>query len=546
MGLSTDGDGVLVPLRQRLDPAGRAVAILGAGGAARAAAFTLVRAGARVTVLARRAAQAAEVAAATGCAAAPLDSLAGLAWDVLVNATPVGSGAFPGETPVPAESLRPGAVVFDMVYEPRETPLLAAARAKGCRTIDGVEMLVAQAVGQFEAWAGAPAPVEAMTRRGARRDRGGPGMNGTHRLAQVPPGVQCFVGEEARRRRRIEETVVHVFEGWDYEEIIPPLFDYADVFAGEALAPKTYSFVGRDGSVLALRPDFTSLLAKIAAGRLRDRPAPMRLYYSGEVVRYEPVKAGRQSELHQMGLEHLGGEARAADAEVLAIAAESLERLGARGWVLALGHVGVFGGLVEGSGLEGERLEAVRERIESKDAAGVRRALEGTGLSPSTAAALERLTAMGGGLEALDEAARAFAFCPPAAQAVDELRAVAGALRQAGLADRLAVDLGEVRGLDYYTGLVFRVFAPDLGFEIGGGGRYDTLLARFGRPLPAVGFMLGLDRVALLLERQGVAGPPLPAPAARVHGDDLGAALADARSRRASGQRVRFGNGGAK
>ena len=369
-------------------------------------------------------------------------------------------------------------------------------------------------------------------------------MNGTHRLAQVPPGVQCFVGEEARRRRRIEEAVVQVFEGWDYEEIIPPLFDYADVFAGDALAPKTYSFVGRDGNVLALRPDFTSLVAKIAAGRLRDRPAPMRLYYSGEVVRYEPVKAGRQSELHQMGLEHLGGEARAADAEVLAIAAESLERRGARGWVLALGHVGVFGGLVEGSGLEGERLEAVRERIESKDAAGVRRALEGAGLAAATAFALERLTAMGGGLEALDEAALAFAFCPPAAQAVEELRAVAGALRRAGLADRLAVDLGEVRGLDYYTGLVFRVFAPDLGFEVGGGGRYDTLLARFGRPLPAVGFMLGLDRVALLLERQGVAGPPLPARAVPVHGGDLGAALADARERRASDLRVRFGNGG--
>ena len=74
-------------------------------------------------------------------------------------------------------------------------------------------------------------------------------MNGTHRLAQVPPGVQCFVGEEARRRRRVEEAVVSVFEGWDYEEIIPPLFDYADVFASEALAPKTYSFVGRDGRV---------------------------------------------------------------------------------------------------------------------------------------------------------------------------------------------------------------------------------------------------------------------------------------------------------
>jgi 3-dehydroquinate dehydratase/shikimate dehydrogenase len=163
VGLSTDGDGVLVPLRRRLDPAGRVVAIVGAGGASRAAAFALVRAGAHVTVLARRAERAAEVAAATGCASAGLDALAALRWDVLVNATPVGSGACPGRTPVPANSLRPGAVVFDMVYEPRETALLAAARARGCVAIDSVEMLVAQAVGQFEAWTRQPAPVAAMT-----------------------------------------------------------------------------------------------------------------------------------------------------------------------------------------------------------------------------------------------------------------------------------------------------------------------------------------------------------------------------------------------
>jgi len=369
-------------------------------------------------------------------------------------------------------------------------------------------------------------------------------MNGTHRLAQVPPGVQCFVGEEARRRRRVEEAVVSVFEGWDYEEIIPPLFDYADVFAGEALAPRTYSFVGRDGSVLALRPDFTSLLAKIAAGRLRDRKAPLRLYYSGEVVRYEPVKAGRQSELHQMGLEHLGGEARAADAEVLAIAAECLERLSVREWVLALGHVGVFNGLVEGASLDGERLEALRERVESKDPAGARAALEGAKLPAAAAAALERLPTLAGGTSVLDDAARAFAFCPPAAQAVEELRAVAEALGTAGLADRLAVDLAEVRGLDYYTGLVFRLFARGLGFEVGGGGRYDTLLARFGRPLPAVGFMLGLDRLALLLERQGRALEAAPAPPVVVRGGTLGPALAEARAKRASGARVRFGDGG--
>jgi 3-dehydroquinate dehydratase/shikimate dehydrogenase len=163
LGFSTDGDGVLGPLRKRLDVAGRRVVILGAGGAARAAAFALVRAGARVIVLARRPEQAAAVAADTRCGHGALAALEAEEWDVLVNATPVGSGARPGESLVPPGGLRRGAVVFDMVYEPRETPLLRAAREAGCRTIDGVEMLVTQAIGQFESWTGMVAPVDAMT-----------------------------------------------------------------------------------------------------------------------------------------------------------------------------------------------------------------------------------------------------------------------------------------------------------------------------------------------------------------------------------------------
>jgi ATP phosphoribosyltransferase regulatory subunit len=367
----------------------------------------------------------------------------------------------------------------------------------------------------------------------------------THRLVQAPPGAQCFVGDEARRRRLVEERVLRVFEGWDYEEIIPPLFDYADVFAGESLAAKTYSFVARDGSLLALRPDFTSLIAKIAAGRLAQRPAPIRLYYSGEVVRYEPPKAGRQSELYQMGLEHLGGAERAADAEVLAIAAECLAAVGARDWVLALGHVGVFAGLLAGSGLGASTLDELRGRVESKDRLGVREVLARAGAPGAAIDALERLTTLAGDPRVLDEAEAAFAASRPACEAIRELREVTQALEAAGLGAHLAVDLGEVRGLDYYTGLVFRVFAADLGFEVGAGGRYDGLLGRFGRPMPAVGFMLGLDRLALLLERQGVA-PALPrAEPLPVHGGDLGPTLRRARERRASGARVRFGNGDA-
>jgi len=371
-------------------------------------------------------------------------------------------------------------------------------------------------------------------------------VNGARPLAQIPPGVQCFVGDEVLRRRAIEERVLRVFEGWDYEEIIPPLFDYADAFASEALRPKTYSFVGRDGALLALRPDFTSLLAKLAAGRLAGRPTPIRLHYSGEVLRYEPPKAGRQSELHQLGLERLGGDARTGDVEVLAIAAESLEAAGARDVILALGHVGVFSGLLAEGGLAPARVEELRGRVEAKDAAGVREMLRGTGLPAPLAEALESLTTLAGDASALGEAERRLAFCAPALTALGELRAATEALASAGLGARLAVDLSEVSGLDYYTGLVFRAYAPGLGFEVGGGGRYDALLARFGRPLPAVGFMIGLDRLALLLEKQGMPAPAVP-PATLVPAEaDLAAALRAARAERARGARVRFGNGDAR
>jgi ATP phosphoribosyltransferase regulatory subunit len=364
-------------------------------------------------------------------------------------------------------------------------------------------------------------------------------MNGSsHERSQVPPGVQCFLGEEARRRRRIEERVTSVFEGWGYEEIIPPLFDYADVFAGPALTPRTYTFVGRDGSLLALRPDFTSLLAKIAAGRLADRPAPLRLYYSGEVLRYEPPKAGRQSELYQMGLEHLGG-GRAADVETLAIAAECLETAGAADWVLAIGHVGVFAGLT--AGLDPLVLERLRERVEAKDTSGVRACLAAS--PPDVRDAIAALTTLGGEVSVLEEARRPLAGSPSASAALDELSEVVQAMVASGLGPRVAIDLGEVRGLDYYTGLVFRAYARGLGFEVGSGGRYDSLLARFGRPLPAVGFMLGLDRLALLLERQGTLAEPPPAEVETlaVEGRGLAEALTRARALRAAGRRVLLG-----
>jgi shikimate dehydrogenase len=166
-GSTTDGIGVLASLKKRVDVKGRAVVILGAGGAARSAALSLANKGAQVTLLARDAKQAAASARAVGGRHGSLADAKRHPWDVLINATPVGSGALVDEAPLPVELHRRGTVVLDMVYDPLETRFLREAQAAGCTIVDGLEMLVAQAVAQFETWTGVEAPMDVMRQTAA-------------------------------------------------------------------------------------------------------------------------------------------------------------------------------------------------------------------------------------------------------------------------------------------------------------------------------------------------------------------------------------------
>jgi shikimate dehydrogenase len=163
-GDSTDGAGFLRALAEAgEDVAGRDVLVLGGGGAARALAFALAQEGARVTVAARRAPAASDAAALANGTAISWDGRADAAAgsDLVVNATPVGMAGDPA-LPLPAEAVGAGQVVVDLVYEPRETPLLAAARARGARVVPGLGMLVHQAALQVEQWTGRAAPIDAM------------------------------------------------------------------------------------------------------------------------------------------------------------------------------------------------------------------------------------------------------------------------------------------------------------------------------------------------------------------------------------------------
>jgi ATP phosphoribosyltransferase regulatory subunit len=314
---------------------------------------------------------------------------------------------------------------------------------------------------------------------------------------QIPPGTQIVIGRAARRRRVLERAICSVFEGWSYEEIIPPIFDYYDVFVkgmGAGPEEQIYRFIDREGNILALRPEFTSLVAKTVATRLASSSRPIRLYYSGEVLRFEKPKGGRQREFAQIGIEHYGGTGKTADVEILLIAVETFQRLGVQAFQINLGSVDFFGGIVDRMELPPEQIAQLKDLLNVKDQSGLEALLQKLPLGDRRKKILRAVPHLTGGKAVIAEA-RELVRNPRSVEALDHLQEIYSIFERLDLAQHLTIDLGEIRGFDYYTGILFRAYVRDLGFEVASGGRYDGLPATFGEDLPAVGFSFSLDRL---------------------------------------------------
>jgi ATP phosphoribosyltransferase regulatory subunit len=309
--------------------------------------------------------------------------------------------------------------------------------------------------------------------------------------AATPPGALDLTGDAARRRRSLQRAAVAVLERGGYEELLPPTFEYEDVFlraGGAGVAERLLRFPDRDGRILALRYDFTSSIARIASTTFAAAKLPLRLSYSGKVYRQEPERGGRPRETLQVGAELLGEGSLQADVEIVRLTLELIRSAGLEDFQVNLGHVGVLApGL---AALEEPLRGQVRRWIDRKDRAGLTRALAGR---RGDAATLVHLPFVIGRRDALETALGA---APPAAvPGLRHLLALDDAL-DSGERGHVVYDLGEVRGLDYYTGVHFEVYVSGAGRAAGAGGRYDELMGRFGRPIPAVGVSLDLDAIA--------------------------------------------------
>lgn len=329
--------------------------------------------------------------------------------------------------------------------------------------------------------------------------------------SQIPQGVATFLPAAAGEKRAVEEIIFSVFAEGGYREVIPPTFEYLDVLSpalDAELIEKSYKVVDRaTGRILVLRPDVTAQIARMVAMGMVDQPSPLRLCYSANVFRYEPEHAGRDREFFQIGLELIGPKGTAADVEPILVAAKCLRRLGISSFTIALGQGAFFHALLRRAGVSPEIQRELREAASRKEIARMEALLQAAGVRGRLAGDLVAVPELFGGVEVLEAAERVAVRTPECRRPLSRLREAWKRITDAGLGNHLLVDMGEVRRLEYYTGLVFDIYADGLGVEVGGGGRYDQLIGRFGRPLPSTGFAFDVDCLLQLRAMQsGVQG----------------------------------------
>jgi ATP phosphoribosyltransferase regulatory subunit len=324
---------------------------------------------------------------------------------------------------------------------------------------------------------------------------------------QLPRGARIYLPDEAARKRHVEARLLQIFGRWGYRELVTPTFEFFDVLAvatDQALQENMFKMVDREtGRLLVLRADITPQIARVVATRLRDEPKPLRLSYLTNVFRYEEPRLAHYREFYQAGVELVGLDKPEAEVEILAMTVEGLRALGLARFQIDVGHPDFFRGLLEEIATDAERARGVREALARKDLSALERLVSEIDPPAHVGEALLALPTLFGHAEVLERAGAA-ARTPRAERALANLAEVYRLLRIYGLADSVLLDLGEVRGFDYYSGMYFEAYVADFGAAVAAGGRYDHMVSRFGYDCPAVGFAFDLARVMSVMEAQGV------------------------------------------
>jgi ATP phosphoribosyltransferase regulatory subunit len=311
---------------------------------------------------------------------------------------------------------------------------------------------------------------------------------------RIPSGTRDVLPDEMRELRAVTDRIRGVFESAGYGEVYTPALEYERTFerTGNTGARPSYRIFDQHGNVLVLRSDMTVPIARVVATRYQHSEPPLRFCYFAHAYRAVRPQRGQSREFLQAGVELIGSPAPQGTAEVLTVLCRALDAAGLETYRVGLGDASLYPTLLSSVGVAPEHHERILEELVVGDFVGVEREIRGLDLSEQQQELLLSVPRIRGGPEILDD------LSPTLEDAVSGMREL-HALLDSDVAARIIFDLGLVRSLGYYTGAVFQVYDPAYGVPIGSGGRYDELLASFGRPLPAVGFALNVERVHIAL-----------------------------------------------
>ncbi|MBE5949346.1 MAG: ATP phosphoribosyltransferase regulatory subunit [Lachnospiraceae bacterium] len=327
-----------------------------------------------------------------------------------------------------------------------------------------------------------------------------------NQLLHTPEGVRDIYNKECARKLAVQENIHEVFASCGYKDIQTPTFEFFDIFnkeRGSVASREMFKFFDRDGNTLVLRPDITPSVARAATKYFMDEDMPIRLCYMGNTYINNSSYQGRLKEVTQLGCELIGDATVDADAEIIAMVVQCMMASGLKDFQVQIGQVDYFNGLVEEAGIDEDVQEQLRELIENKNYFGVDELLTSINIDDKTKKSFLGMADLFGGFDVLAKA-KENTDNEISLKAVERLEKLYKVLEYYKLEERVSFELDMLGHYKYYTGIIFRAYTYGTGDAIVTGGRYDNLIAQFGKDAPSVGFAIVIDRLMLALSSQKI------------------------------------------
>lgn len=324
------------------------------------------------------------------------------------------------------------------------------------------------------------------------------------RLLHTPEGVRDIYGKEYAKKIAVEDRLHSLIAGYGYEDIQTPTFEFFDVFSreiGTTPSKELYKFFDKEGNTLVLRPDFTPSMARCAAKYFMEERRPIRFSYKGNTFTNTSNLQGKLKEVTQMGAEFINDASVEADGEIIAMVVEALKTAGLQEFQVSIGQVEYFKGLCQEAGLDEETELDLRACISGKNFFAAQELLSERQVAQPYRETLLKVADLFNSMNSLSDA-RKLVHNDRSLAAIDRLEKLDEVLQLYGVQDYVSYDLGMLSKYNYYTGMIFKAYTYGVGNAIITGGRYNTLLGRFGKDAPAVGFAIVIDDVMEALSRQ--------------------------------------------